>query len=132
MGSQFLNLVFEAWLAEEVKAGRIPAPGFVGASPVIRRAWLNCSWLGASKPSIDPLKEANAARARIEDGATTREREALAYNGSDFAENAARLTIENVALAAANAPMKPAPAPAQAAPDDTEDETPDVGEGEEE
>lgn len=105
--SQFLNLVYEAWFAEEVKAGRIQAPGFDGASPVIRRAWLNCQWIGDSQPSIDPQKEANADDLRIAQGATTRERVAVQYNGSDYQDNVRRLKRENAELAEANAPMQP-------------------------
>lgn len=96
--SQFLGPIFEAWFSEEVKAGRINAPGFLTGSPLIRRSWLNCLWIGASQPSIDPLKEANAVGARIQMGHTTNEREAQKFNGSDFTENAKRLKMENQLL----------------------------------
>lgn len=108
--SQFLTPIFEAWFAEEVKAGRIKAPGFDGASPVIRRAWLSCSWNGDKQPSIDPQKEATADDLRIAQGATTRERVSMEYNGSDAMDNIRRLKTENAELAEANAPMNPAPA----------------------
>jgi len=102
--SQFLTPIFEAWFYEEVQARRIIAANF-NSSPIIRRAWFNCAWSGIKQPSIDPLKEANAVRVRLEDGATTRERESLAYNGSDFGENVRRLKNENEELAQARAPL---------------------------
>lgn len=106
--ADFLNPIYEMWLTEEIKAGRIKAEGW--DTPVMRRAWLNCDWTGIPQPSIDPLKEANAATVRISDGLTTREREAKRYNGSEFRENVERLTVENTELAAANKSMaKPVP-----------------------
>jgi lambda family phage portal protein len=120
--SQFLGPIFEAWFAEEVTAGRINAPGFVGSSPVIRRAWLNCQWIGASQPSIDPLKEADAVSKRQEMGHTTREREAQKYNGSDYSENVRRLKQENVELAEANAPLQKAAPAAPRTVDQNDDE----------
>jgi capsid protein len=93
----FLNPIYAAWFAEEVAAGSISAPGF-GETPTLSRAWLNSDWLGSSKPSIDPQKEANAADVRIAAGLTTRTREAKIYNGSEFTDNVGRLKIENAAL----------------------------------
>lgn len=104
--SQFLNEIFEAWFGEEVKGGRINAPGYGKASAYVNRAWVNCGWMGAGKPSIDPLKEVNAVKIRQELGHTTGEREAIQYNNSDFAENARRLKIERELLG------QPADAPA--------------------
>jgi lambda family phage portal protein len=88
--SQFLDEVFYGWFSEEVKKGNISAPGFGGASAYVNAAWLNCSWMGQGKPSIDPLKEANAVEKRLEMGHTTGEREAIQYNNSDFTENVRR------------------------------------------
>jgi len=95
--SQFLQLVYESWFAEEIRASRISAPGF-DSSPLIKRAWLSCSWIGDSMPTLDPTKDAAADQLRIDMGATTRERVAMEYNGSDFYDNARRLKIEKEAL----------------------------------
>lgn len=100
--SQFLNHVYKAWFSEEVKSKRLHAPGYEGSSPAIRAAWTNCEWLGINKPSIDPYKEANAVDVRIKGGLTTRERETLAFNGSDYRENVEKLRVENELLAEAN------------------------------
>lgn len=115
-GSQFLAPVYEAWLREEVNAGRLPqlrANGF-GVDPVRTRSWLAHEWIGQSMPSIDPVKDAQADDMRLAQGATTHERVALEYNRSDFYENAARQARERELL-----PKAPAP---QAAPDDEQDD----------
>lgn len=117
----FWNPVYEAWFREEVRAGRISAPGF-GTSPLLTRAWLNCDWAGIRMPDIDPLKSANAAHQRIADGLTTHDREAKLYNGSDFGDNAKRLATENALLREAGLPEATAPAATPIAPDLTEDQ----------
>jgi lambda family phage portal protein len=96
--SQFLDEVFYAWFAEEVKTGHTQAPGFGGSSAYVNAAWLNCAWMGQGKPSIDPLKEAKAVEARLAMGHTTGEREAIQYNNSDFSDNVARLKVEREAM----------------------------------
>ena len=107
--ADFLNPIYEAWMREEIAASRIKAPGW--ESIIMRRAWLNCSWVGINKPSIDPLKEAKAATERIAQGLTTRERESKAYNGSEFTENIERLKLENADLAEAKKSLPGIPAP---------------------
>jgi len=106
--ADFLNPIYEAWMREEIAGGRIKAPGW--ESVVMRRAWLNCSWVGINKPSIDPLKEAKAATERIGQGLTTRERESKAYNGSEFTENIERLKVENAEVAEAKKSLPTIPA----------------------
>ena len=101
--AMFQNPIYEAWLQEEISAARIVAPGF--DVPLLRAAWLRAEWTGINKPSIDPLKEANAAKARIDEGLSTRERESLLYNGSDYSDNIARLMEENEHLAEVNKPL---------------------------
>lgn len=98
--SQVLAPLYESWLREEVTAGKFPqlrANGF-GTDPVMTRAWLQSDWIGDPMPSIDPLKDAQADDVRIAQGATTRERVALEYNGTDFYDNAKRLHAEKDAL----------------------------------
>ncbi len=104
--AEFLNPIFAGWFAGEVDAGRIKAPGY-GDSIVISRAWLNCSWTGISRPSIDPLKEVKAVKERTGLGHTTGEREARIYNGSEFSENIERLRVENPDLAEAKKSLGP-------------------------
>lgn len=97
--SWLLNPIYQQWLQEEINAGNVSAPGF--GSVTGRRAWSRSNWIGINHPSIDPLKEANAATVRIREGLTTRDREAAAYNGSDFDDNVNELIVENRQLAEA-------------------------------
>ena len=101
----FLNPIHEAWFTEHVRNGNIFANGF-DSSTTIRRAWLHGTWNGISRPSVDPVKEVKAVEFREKLGHTTKEREAKAYNGSDFRENAERLSEENRLMSAAT-PAEP-------------------------
>ena len=92
-------------MREEIAASRIKAPGW--ESVVMRRAWLNCTWIGINMPSIDPLKEAKKATERIAQCLTTREWESKKYNGSEFTENIERLKDENAAVADAKKSLGP-------------------------
>lgn len=83
--NMFNQPVYEQWLAEAVASGRIEAPGFF-EDPAIRQAWCGCLWMGASMGHVDPLKEVNAAAARISNNITTQEQEASEYNGNNFDE----------------------------------------------
>jgi capsid protein len=86
------NPTYEMWLSGEIAAGRIQAPGF--ADPILRAAWLHCTWRGAPIPDIDPSKTAKARRENLSIGATTLEREARDLNGSDAESNLAQLEHE--------------------------------------
>lgn len=104
--SGFLKPAYAAWFTEAVRRGDITASGYL-SSTRIRRAWLAGSWNGISRPNVDPLKEVNAVEKRLKLGHTTGEREAKAYNGSDYRENVQRLNTENEMLAEANAHLDP-------------------------
>ena len=79
----FCQPIYEEWLAEAVAKGRIQAPGFF-EDPAIRAAWCGADWYGPSQGQLDPLKEANAARVRVEESFSTREREAAELTGTSF------------------------------------------------
>lgn len=83
--SGFNQPIYEQWLSEAVAAGRIDAPGFFD-DPIVRQAWCGCSWMGASMGHVDPLKEVNAAEARIRNNISTEDQEAMEYNGNDWSE----------------------------------------------
>ncbi len=83
--SGFNQPIYEQWLAEAVATGRIEAPGFFD-DPIVRQAWCGCSWMGASMGHVDPLKEVNAAEARIRNNISTEEQEAMEYNGNNWDE----------------------------------------------
>jgi len=102
----FLNPFYEAWFTEHVNQGNFQAPGF-RTIPIAKRAWLYGSWNGISRPVVDPVKEVKAVKDRELLGHTTGEREAKAYNGSDFRENVKRLKTENELLAESNKVLDP-------------------------
>ena len=81
--SAFCQPVYEEWLTEAVLKGRIEAPGFFD-DPAIRAAWCGAEWYGDAQGQLDPLKEAEAAKLRVEEGFSTREREAAELTGMTF------------------------------------------------
>jgi lambda family phage portal protein len=85
--TDFLNVVYETWLSEEIAAGRITARGW--SDPIMRLAWLSCEWPGSPMPNIDPEKSVKASRLAIESNLTNYEREASDYNNSDAETNKA-------------------------------------------
>jgi lambda family phage portal protein len=119
--AEFDNIIFETAMAEWVGAETITAEGFE-TSEVIRRAWLNCEWTGITMPSMNPTDDAKAADLRVAAGSSTRERESILYNGSDYEENVARLKDENTKLAEANQSLQPPAPAAPGAPDMTPDQ----------
>lgn len=72
--------VHELWLAEEIIAGRIKAPGFFN-DPIVRAAWCAGVWTGDGPGSLDPAKEVAAARDRVELEISTTDAESVAYDG---------------------------------------------------
>lgn len=86
LSNDFCQPVYEEWLAEGVAKGRIHAPGFF-QNPMIRKAYSSCAWSGPSAGQLDPVKEANAAKIRVEEGFSTRQQETIEMNGGDFFEN---------------------------------------------
>lgn len=72
--------VHELWLAEEVAAGRISAPGFFN-DPIVRAAWCAGVWTGDGPGSLDPQKEVAAAQARVDMEISTIDAESVAHDG---------------------------------------------------
>lgn len=91
--SRFCQPVYEEWLTEAVAQGRIKAPGFFD-DPIIRQAYCQTEWHGPSPGQLDPLKEVNAAKVRVEQGFSTRSREAAGLTGSDYESNVRQLAEE--------------------------------------
>lgn len=121
--SNFCQPVYEEWLTEAVLKGRVQAPGFFD-DPAIKAAWCGADWFGDCQGQLDPLKEANAAKVRVEEGFSTREREAAELTGLKFEEiHATRKREEAMRKADGLTPgaAQPAPAPVKNG-DDEEDE----------
>lgn len=86
ISNDFCQPIYEEWLAQAVSMGRIKAPHFFD-DPIIRKAWGAAEWNGPSMGQLNPVLEANAAVIRVENGFSTREREALEINSSNFDRN---------------------------------------------
>ena len=91
--SDFCQPIYEVWLSEAIARGRINAPGYF-ENPLIRKAYAGAEWNGPAPGQLDPVKEVTASAKRIEIGVSTREREAIEINGSDFDRNIEQLTLE--------------------------------------
>jgi len=89
MISDLLDPIYENWLAGEIAAGRVSAPGW--SDPRLREAWLSNSWIGAPMPNIDPMRTAKADELYIGMGAQDLDRVAQNLNGSDGKTNRAKL-----------------------------------------
>lgn len=86
LANDFCQPIYEEWLSEAVAKGRIYAPGFFD-DPIIKKAYCNAEWNGPSQGQLDPVKEANAAVMRVENGFSTRAKETVELTGGDFAQN---------------------------------------------
>ncbi len=127
--------VYELWLSEEVAAGRIAAPGFF-ADDVSRHAWSGCQWVGDGPGSIDPGKEVDAARARVELGISTLQAESILHDGVDW-ETKHRQTLketearkeaglEHPGLAPPEPVVMAPPPPPEATPEETANDQADA------
>lgn len=67
---------------EAVARGLIRLPGY--NDPIKRKAWLNAIWIGPAKGAMDELKEANAAKARIDAGVSNETIETAAMTGESW------------------------------------------------
>jgi lambda family phage portal protein len=111
LARRFCQPVYEEWLADEVAAGRIAAPGFF-TDEVVRAAWCGTTWSGSGPGALDPLKEAKAMRERTDVGVTTLADEVVAYDGGDWEQKHAQRRRETRARLADGLQALPAAAPA--------------------
>lgn len=84
LARNFCQPIYAEWMAEAVMLGRIQAPGFLDGDPAIQQAYLGAEWIGPGFGVIDPLKEINAAKGRIELGITTLAEETASLTGGDW------------------------------------------------
>ncbi len=92
--SDFCQPAYELWLSEAIARGRIIAPGYFN-DPLAAKAWNRAEWHGPAPGQIDPTKEVQAAKQRVENGFSTRERETIELTGGDFDRNIEQLQREN-------------------------------------
>jgi lambda family phage portal protein len=111
LATYFCQPIYEAFLDEEVAAGRIVAPGYF-SDPYIRAAWCGAVWVGDGMGAIDPYKEIQAAKMRIEEEVSTRDAESIAYDGVPWeTKHRQRVKEEGMRRKAglASSPMPPDP-----------------------
>jgi len=94
---KFTQPIYERVIEEGVLLGRINAPGFL-EDPFLRHHYLNCIWTGEVQGAIDEVKSAKAAKIRVDEGFSTRDRESSQLNGSNFSENVNTAKDENVEM----------------------------------
>ncbi len=58
--THFMTPIYLAWLEEEVAAGTIKVPGGAAKFYPNLSAISNCTWIGPSRGTVDPMKEASA------------------------------------------------------------------------
>ena len=101
---------YEMVIEEAILSGRLEAPGFFD-DPAIRRAWLNTSWYGPVKMSLDPKKDADADERDIANRTKTRSQIIMERTGGDVESVFEGLGYEKQ-LAFENGLDQPAPSPA--------------------
>lgn len=91
--ADFTQPTYEEWLILEVLAGRVDAPGILDDA-LTAAAWMRAEWHGPAPAFLDPKEEVQAATMRVEQGFSTRTREAAEINGSDYESNIQGLAEE--------------------------------------
>lgn len=112
VAAQFCQPVYEAWLEEAIALGRIDAPGFFD-DPMIRAAYVGAEWIGDAPGQLDPLKEVNAAKGRLELNLTSHSDECVMLNGADWDSTIERRAreeqrMQELGLQTIYAPLAPA------------------------
>ena len=81
--------------------------------------------MGASMGHVDPLKEVNAAEARIRNNISTEDQEAMEYNGNDWSEIVRQREKEIATRASMGGDAQEATESDSPPPDDGDDEKED-------
>jgi lambda family phage portal protein len=109
MSADFCQPIYEEWFAEAVIKGRIDAPGIFD-DPLLFKAYTKAEWNGPSQGQLDPVKEVNAAVTRIDNGLSTRQREAAELTGTEYESNVRQLAYEQKLREEYGQTIGPAPA----------------------
>lgn len=112
LATNFCQPIYFEWLCEAVLKGRVQAPGFFD-DPMRAYAYSWAEWNGPTQGQLDPLKEVNAAEARVRNEFSTRQREAMELTGGDWELNHRQRAKEERMRKEAGLD-EPAPAPKQA------------------
>jgi lambda family phage portal protein len=96
--------IYKEWLSLEILSGRVSAPGFF-EDPLLRAAWCGASWIGSGMGMIDPVKETEAAKDRIDYRLSNHETEYARNEGGDWASSMHKLAREKEFLEKNNIPL---------------------------
>ena len=99
MAWKFCQPVYEWVITEAVASGRLSAPGYFD-DPVIREAWLGSNWIGPSRISLDPQKEASAYETHLRMRTIDRQQIMLETTGGSFETRFAQVVKEEKAFKA--------------------------------
>lgn len=93
LSASFCQPYYERWLIEASALGRPGMPDVFGDYGRFR-AWSACEWIGPSPGQIDELKEAEAAKLRVDEEFSTREEETARLTGGDWRQKHRQRVIE--------------------------------------
>ena len=88
--AQWLDPIYDIWLEEAVGRGIVEAPGFFDH---LRYAYTRSKFIFAGRGWVDPVKESQAAKIRIEAGLSTMESE-CADQGNDWEDVLEQQAVE--------------------------------------
>lgn len=91
--SDFCQPIFEEFMDEIVYEGYLDLKGYK-ENPFIRRAYLKAEWYGTSQGQLDPVKEVTASILKIKHNLSTKAKECLELNGTDYESNAKQRKAE--------------------------------------
>ena len=87
-GNDFCQPIYKEFLTASILLNQITAPGFLDSywsgDWRITRAWLNAEWTGISRPSVDVLKDVNAAEKALALRITTFDQQSRKISGMSF------------------------------------------------
>ncbi|MBQ7154829.1 MAG: phage portal protein [Synergistaceae bacterium] len=93
----FCQPVYEAWLEEQVNAGRIEAPLY-WRDDFTRSQYAWAEWVGPSQGQLNPVQEVEAAVMKIQNNLSTYQRECSELTGEDWDLVMSALTRERMKL----------------------------------
>lgn len=95
--AMFCQPIYEAFLEEAIANGTLIAPGFFD-NPLIRAAYCSAEWIGDAPGQLDPQKEVNAAKGRLELNLTSYADESISITGADWDSTVERRSREEAKL----------------------------------
>lgn len=122
----FANQIYLPWLEEAMDKGIVPTPPGAPKFWDTPAAWGRATWIGPGRGWVDPVKEANASKIRMDNNISTLQDEAAAQ-GLDYQDVLAQRARENKEMEELGlTPSAPAPAPTPApTPADDQDDDDD-------